>query len=132
MAKTTRTTKTAMVRKSTGAGSQRPTTVPPVENADQAPGVYANAIEMLSGNHIDVRFGFNEIVVESGNSIRNIRRATIVMPTGAFLTMVQLLSGNAQLLAVTAQQQAAQGEARVQELIQSRLAAASGPVEPKP
>ena len=106
--------------------------IPPVENAAEVPGVYANTIEMLSANHIDVRFGFNEVVIDSNNSIRNVRRATIVMPTTAFLTMVQLINANAQLLVSTSQRQAAQEQAKLQEIIKARLEAASALAEPKP
>ena len=72
------------------------TPIPTVANAADVPSVYANIIEMLSLNHIDVRFAFDEVIVESGNKATNYRRANVVMSVPAFLTMVQILQVAAQ------------------------------------
>jgi len=80
--------------------------IPAASNALDVPSTYANSIELLSMNGIDVRIAFNEIVIETGNKIRAERRANIVMPTAAFNTMVQVLVINAANLAGAEQQQA--------------------------
>ena len=79
---------------------------------------------MLSANHIDVRFAFNEVAVETGNVVRAIRRANIVMPTAAFMTMMQILNANVQLLAPKLPEQAAQSQENLTKLIESRIAVA--------
>ena len=70
-------------------------------------------------NWIDVRIAFNEVVIETGNQVRVERRANVVMPVAAFMTMVQLLAANAQNLAASQQQQAEQAQALLQAKIQA-------------
>ena len=103
-------------------GSHEPVSVPPASNASEVPSVYANTIEMLSMNHIDVRIAFNEVLFESGNKPMTLRRANVVMPVPAFMMMVQILSANAQNLIAMGPQQAAMEQAAVRDLIQKGLA----------
>lgn len=98
-----------------------PVEIPPAANAPEVPGVYSNMFEMLSMNHIDVRFAFNEVAFETGNAVKTLRRANIVMPTAAFLSMMQILNGNTQSLLSTAHQVQAQEQARMQALINARV-----------
>jgi hypothetical protein len=74
----------------------KPVAVPLPTNASEVPSVYANIFEMLSMNHIDVRFGFDEVVLETGNKPTTFRRANVVMSVPAFLTMVQIVQVHAQ------------------------------------
>ncbi|HVW86310.1 MAG TPA: hypothetical protein VHB50_16600 [Bryobacteraceae bacterium] len=85
--------------------------IPPADNAGEVPSVYANTIEMLSMNHIDVRIAFNEVVVETGNAVRNVRRANVVMPVPSFLNLVQIVTANAERLMAASRQQAEQAQA---------------------
>jgi len=89
--------------------------LPPAENVADVPSTYANTIQVLSMNHIDVRLAFNEVVIEEGKKISVVRRANIVMPTPAFLMNVQLLVANAQNLVKNQNKQA--------EIMQSHLSA---------
>ena len=98
--------------------------IPPPANAADVPSTYANMIEMLSANHIDVRFAFNEVAVDTGNVARSIRRANIVMPTAAFMTMMQILNGNLRVLLAKVPQQAAQNQQNLAKIIESHVAAA--------
>ena len=93
--------------------------LPQPSNALDVPSVYSNVIEILSMNWIDVRIAFNEVVIETGNQVRVERRANVVMPVAAFMTMVQLLAANAQNLAASQQQQAEQAQALLQAKIQA-------------
>src|SRR5580692_1991171 len=91
----------------------QPVDIPPPVNAGEIPGVYANMFEMLSMNNIDVRFAFNEVSFETGGAMRTLRRANIVMPTQAFLAMIQILNANTQVLLSNAQSSAAMAQARM-------------------
>jgi len=88
--------------------------IPAASNALDVPSAYANSIELLSMNWIDVRIAFNEIIVETGNNVRVQRRANVVMPVAAFKTMVQVLIANAARLAASEQQQAEHAQALLQ------------------
>lgn len=68
-------------------------------NALSVPSVYANSIEILSMNHVDVRIAFDEICIETGNIGRVERRANIVMSVPAFMMAMSVLNINAKQLA---------------------------------
>jgi hypothetical protein len=106
--------------KSNGHTGASELAIPAVANAAEVPSVYSNAIELLSGNHIDVRLAFNEVVIESGNRLTTVRRANVVMSVPAFMTMVQVLSANAQVLAAAIPQQQALAEAKVKAAIEAQ------------
>ena len=96
--------------------------LPLPSNVLEVPGVYANAFQVLSMNHIDVRIAFNEVIAEMGGELRVERRASVVMPTEAFLTMVQLLVANTQILVSSRQQQAEKVRAAIQAQIEANPA----------
>jgi len=93
--------------------------IPPADNAPEVPSVYANTIEILSMNYIDVRIAFNEVIIETGNRPIVKRRANIVMPTPAFMVALQAVNFNAQVLAASIQKQADQAQASLQAQIQA-------------
>ncbi len=82
--------------------SPQPQNLPLVENADAIPSVYSNSVEVLSMNLVDVRLAFNEVVIESGNRFRVLRRANVVLPKAAFTTMMRVLELNAKNLEAVA------------------------------
>jgi hypothetical protein len=94
--------------------------IPPASNAWEVPSVYANTFEILSMNHIDIRFGFNEVQLETGGGeIKTVRRANIVMPIPAFMIMLQLLNVNAKRLMETGQQQAQEMQAHLRAIVEA-------------
>ena len=95
-------------------------TLPAPSHTLEVPGVYANTVEILSMNYIDVRIAFNEVVVETGNQLRVERRANVVMPVPAFMMIVQVLNANARVLAASQQKQAEQAQGLLQAKIQGR------------
>jgi len=68
--------------------------IPQTVNIENVPSTYCNNLEVLAGGMLDVRIGFNEILVERGQPRRVavIRRANIVMSYPHFKSMVELLN----------------------------------------
>ena len=95
--------------------------IPAAENVLEVPSIYANTIELLSMNHIDVRMAFNEVIIETGNRPTVKRRANIVMPMQAFMLMLQALNANAQVLAASQQKQVEQAHAALQAQIEEAM-----------
>jgi hypothetical protein len=77
--------------------------------------------DMLSMNHIDVRLAFNEVVIENGGVVRTVRRANVVISTAAFMTMVNIINANTQILAANMQQSATQAQTHFQEMVNARI-----------
>ena len=94
-------------------------TLPSPFNETDVPSIYSNAFQLLSMNFIDVRIAFNEIIVDSGSKPRVQRRANIVMPVASFLTMVRMLSVNAQHLQADQERQSRAANAKIDALIES-------------
>lgn len=101
--------------------------LPSATNATEVPSTYANTIEILSMNHIDVRIAFNEVIIETGNQPIVKRRANIVMPTHGFMMALQVLNFNTQNLAASMQKQVD----RAQSLLQAQIAQATEKQRPK-
>src|SRR4051812_29576129 len=86
-------TKTVAVR-SKGRAKPAPVETEEIaENKDEVPSAYVNHIQVLTAGLIDVRLGFNEIIVDNGSPMRLLRRANIVVSTTTFLNLVSLLNG---------------------------------------
>ncbi len=98
--------------------------IPAALNIADVPSVYSNGFELLSMNHIDIRLGFNEVLIDSGNQVKTLRRANVVMPIPAFMIMLQLLNANAKMLMEVGQQQAKEQQAQIESLIKAGLAQA--------
>lgn len=101
--------------------------LPSATNATEVPSTYANTIEILSMNHIDVRIAFNEVIIETGNKPIVKRRANIVMPTHGFMMALQVLNFNTQNLAASMQKQMDQAQA----LLQAQIAQVTEKQRPK-